>query len=802
MESYPPAKVFPTRQDHDSRWRSLARGVAENSQHVSDDPAVIRKPEKIGDLTIIGSGIEAVGFTSVDESLIKRADYVFFCVADPATSVWIKSIRPDAYDLYVLYDDSKLRYLTYIQMSEAILHYVRRGAKVVAIYYGHPGVFVFSTHRAVQIARREGHKAVMRANVSALDTLCADLGVDPSQPGMQTFEATDMLIRQRQIDTGLHLILWQVGLIGELGYRRQGYLNNSFSVLLDYIEEAYGSDYPIVNYIGSRYPGIDPTKDQHTVSSLRVPEAQSTVTGISTFYIPPKRPSGADRTMLEKLGLIKPGQSVRTSQQPLREMSRYGPREMKAFEDFSRFKVPPSYHWQDDTPAAHFILALRNDADLCSRYVEDPSKVVSSWGHEKLSSREKDLLSRRDAGAMQLAAKGSSVKTNSDAELILRKLITKRSRTRALFRSTQNASNGDVRCILDSWSRDCGYSVDWDIMPAEFGMLLREKLYPWTGYYLSRRLRIGVYILGSFRENARNQIFLNGREINEVYYSKGTLRWSADDGNTHSGFLRTQISTNGVRKLVGAVWSADDRLEDRYRLSLNEYIIPASLPLAGLAGSYQAVGAPYGIVTISPDLTDSSSPKMRVYVDGKTLESPIRVGASTFDIDGFRIPFESFRKTSDFPKYFEGIYVAKCLNKSEGLLNLTLNPNTIKPLDESAAGMGRQRVSTTWTGKDQEYCRGDMTLMIDPITLHPMMFGKVYKDGNSESTPVTGMVPVSRFTEEKLKSEPHAGMPDWAWSHLVEIACTASRRGGLFLWHNWQNTSATVQMIHRMFEEV
>jgi hypothetical protein len=127
---------------------------------------------------VIGSGIEAAGFTAADEMLIRDADEVFFCVADPATSVWIKARRPDAYDLYVLYDDSKLRYLTYMQMTEAMLHYVRQGRRVVAIFYGHPGIFVLSTHRAVIIARREGHRAVMRAAVSALDALCADLGVD------------------------------------------------------------------------------------------------------------------------------------------------------------------------------------------------------------------------------------------------------------------------------------------------------------------------------------------------------------------------------------------------------------------------------------------------------------------------------------------------------------------------------------------------------------------------------------------------------------------------------------------------
>ena len=58
--------------------------------------------------------------------------------------------------------------------------------------------------------------------MSALDTLCADLGVDPAHPGLQTHEATDALVRQRALDTSLHVILWQVGVIGESGLPPSG----------------------------------------------------------------------------------------------------------------------------------------------------------------------------------------------------------------------------------------------------------------------------------------------------------------------------------------------------------------------------------------------------------------------------------------------------------------------------------------------------------------------------------------------------------------------------------------------------
>ncbi|MFM7576541.1 MAG: SAM-dependent methyltransferase, partial [Microcystaceae cyanobacterium] len=362
-------------------------------------------------LIIIGSGIATVGFTATDEQIIQEADKVFYCVADPATNVWLKTLRPDAYDLYVLYDENKVRYTTYMQMTDAMLYYMRQGQKVVGIYYGHPGIFVLSTHRAIQIARREGYRATMRAGISALDTLCADLGVDPSQPGMQTFEATDMLIRARVPDIHVHVVLWQVGLVGELGYRRQGFLNSGFPILLDYLQKYYGKDYPVTNYIGSRYFGIEPTTDVYTLQQLYEPEIQREVTGISTFYLAPKEAAIADEDMMRRLGLLKPGISPKQPTNPLREIDRYGAREMEAFRHFESFKIPRDYQWQEDTAAARFILSLKDDPELRAVYSSSPELALSNGHSSALSDWEKLMLKKRTAGAMQLAAKGYSLKS-------------------------------------------------------------------------------------------------------------------------------------------------------------------------------------------------------------------------------------------------------------------------------------------------------------------------------------------------------------------------------------------------------
>jgi hypothetical protein len=425
---------YPRYEDHQRAWLELAKDIAGLKSKVGaldDAPPALR-----GELTILGSGIETVGFSLGDQKLLEAADKVLYCVADPATTVWLKRLRPDALDLYVLYGEDKIRYTTYMQMAEAQLYWVRQGLKVVVVFYGHPGVFVLSTHRAIKLARREGHRAVMKAAVSALDTLCADLGVDPSHPGLQTHEATDSLIRRRRIDTTLHVILWQVGLIGEMGYRRHGYLNSNFSYFVNWLEEIYGPDCIVTHYIGSRYPAIDPLIERFGLEELHSPAVQARITGLSTFYIPPRDVVPTDRQTAIDLGLLRENQRLTPPSTPLREIDQYGLREMAAFTAFEKFRIPAAYRWQDETPASNFLIELRFDTALQELYRRDSRAALDDPRFANLSDRERALLASRDSGAVQVAAKGA-YKRSPENEAFLARLLNSKSECAALVRDAR-----------------------------------------------------------------------------------------------------------------------------------------------------------------------------------------------------------------------------------------------------------------------------------------------------------------------------------------------------------------------------
>ena len=258
-------------------------------------------PERVGTLVVVGTGIAVGHLTSEARGWLEQADKVLYCVADVATERLIQKLNPTAESLYVFYADDKPRSRTYQEMIERILECVRQGVKVCVAFYGHAGIFVNPSHESIRRARLEGHRAMMLPAVSSLDCLFADLGVDPSI-GCQIFEATDLLVRKRPIDPSGIVIIWQIGCVGDPGFRFKGYDARNLPVLVEYLEQYYGPDYEVVIYQASQYNICDPV-----IRKLKLKEVSpAVVTAISTMYIPPKRRNPADAEMIRRLGLVKP----------------------------------------------------------------------------------------------------------------------------------------------------------------------------------------------------------------------------------------------------------------------------------------------------------------------------------------------------------------------------------------------------------------------------------------------------------------------------------------------------------------
>ena len=219
-------------------------------------------------------------------------------MADQIGAGLLAEINPQVRSLNDQYEPGVHRQVIYDRMAETILAEVRQGLSVCAAFYGHPGIFVSPSHEAIRRARAEGFPARMLPAVSAEDCLFADLGVDPGATGCQSYEATDFLLRRRQVDPTAMLILWQVSVIGERLYSRET-PPRRLSVLVDYLLQWYDPEHLVTLYEASPYP-IAAASIQ-TVTLERLPHFEPAP--LATLYVPPVDDRQTDAEMAALLGV-------------------------------------------------------------------------------------------------------------------------------------------------------------------------------------------------------------------------------------------------------------------------------------------------------------------------------------------------------------------------------------------------------------------------------------------------------------------------------------------------------------------
>jgi hypothetical protein len=254
-----------------------------------------------GSLVIAGSGIKAVAHLTTETiARIKAADKVVFCVADAITEGYLRELNPNAEDLHVYYGDGKQRRQTYAEMTERTMSLVRDGHNVCLVLYGHPGVFVNPSFACADACRAEDIPCEFLAAVSAEDCLFADLKIDPSRDGCQTFEATNFLLRHRVFDVNTPMVLWQVGCVGDPAFDHKGYDSRHLPVLVEFLQGHYGADHEVVVYEAATHPLGRRRIELYPLSEL----APSHVTGISTLFVPPLGTPPVDRDLAQRLGLL------------------------------------------------------------------------------------------------------------------------------------------------------------------------------------------------------------------------------------------------------------------------------------------------------------------------------------------------------------------------------------------------------------------------------------------------------------------------------------------------------------------
>jgi precorrin-3B methylase len=254
-----------------------------------------------GSLVCVGIGMTLGShITPLARSYIETSDVVFAGLSDGIIELWLAKLRPDVRSLQSFYREGKSRSDTYQQMVEAMLTEVRAGKRVCGAFYGHPGVFALPTHRAIEIARREGFSAHMEPGVSAEDCLYADLGIDPGKYGCQHYEASQFMFYRRRIDTSAYLVLWQVGVAGDQSFARFSTGAAYRQVLVDVLARDYDPEHEVILYKAATLPVYQPRIERLQLRSLPAANIDMHV----TLVIPPGTSLQVDPTVRQRLAAL------------------------------------------------------------------------------------------------------------------------------------------------------------------------------------------------------------------------------------------------------------------------------------------------------------------------------------------------------------------------------------------------------------------------------------------------------------------------------------------------------------------
>ncbi|NQD36343.1 methylase [Permianibacter sp. IMCC34836] len=223
---------------------------------------------KKGELVVVGTGISFGHLTMEAKAQIERADIVLAAIPNGVMADYLLQLNPQTESLMSLYGDGRTRPQTYEAMTQRIIDEVQAGKYVCTVFYGHPGVFVTPTHEAIRRLRALGYRARMLPGISAEDCLFADLGIDPSDNGCVSYEATAFLFSRRPIDPTVTMLLWQIGIVGECTLTEYAPGPNAMRVIQNMLLTQFPPDHRLCIYEAASIPGLPTRIDWFPLADL------------------------------------------------------------------------------------------------------------------------------------------------------------------------------------------------------------------------------------------------------------------------------------------------------------------------------------------------------------------------------------------------------------------------------------------------------------------------------------------------------------------------------------------------------
>jgi uncharacterized protein YabN with tetrapyrrole methylase and pyrophosphatase domain len=240
------------------------------------------------DIAIVGLGITGVHqITHEAEETLRRCRRVFAADSTPGVLDYLRTVSPDVVDLTGHFHPGTHRVGSYQAIASEVVAAAMETAPVCFATYGHPKMYSYPT----VLIQRAGAILDLRVRVlpgvSFLDTLLADLGIDPGFDGLQIYEATDLLVRRRPLQTDVACVIAQAPVVANPGQGAAPGDSRNAVRLQDYLLGFYPPDHDVVIVVSKTHPLLEPLLQQTKVGQLASILATASQSG--TLYIPPVR---------------------------------------------------------------------------------------------------------------------------------------------------------------------------------------------------------------------------------------------------------------------------------------------------------------------------------------------------------------------------------------------------------------------------------------------------------------------------------------------------------------------------------
>ena len=241
------------------------------------------------DIRIVGLGIRTVTqVTREVESVLESANEILYLDTGVATRTYLERLCPQVTDLYAAcYGEGEARLEAYEHAAIRVIEAALDHPPVAFAIHGHPLVAASPPFLVMRMASALELSCEVMPGISAIDTMFADLRIDPVVSGVQMYEATDLLLRRRPLQNDVPALLWQIGAIETVLHTQAVSRPERFAGLVAHLRRYYPAGHEVVAVCSASHSLMPPHVLRFAIEDVGE-HADSLHHGF-TLYIPPAR---------------------------------------------------------------------------------------------------------------------------------------------------------------------------------------------------------------------------------------------------------------------------------------------------------------------------------------------------------------------------------------------------------------------------------------------------------------------------------------------------------------------------------